>query len=219
MRSSHNLIKLAMVFLLAILVYINYNSNQPEPEATVQEQKVAKTVDKKQLQCLAQNLYFEAGGEPIEGIAAVARVVMNRVQHGFGSNPCSVIYQSNLVKQVNEETEETFWVKVCQFSWVCEGKKNPPVNSHRYQKSLQVAYDVLAYDKYHDVIPKGTLFFHNTSYKNEFPHEVTARIGNHIFYAKKKVNRDKRKPYRYNKKSSEAHVQPSVVSGQAHGES
>jgi spore germination cell wall hydrolase CwlJ-like protein len=216
MKSSHNLIKLLITVMMIFAIYFGYNnSDRPKVTTEVQQEEepvVAKTVDPKQLQCLATNLYFEAGGEPTEGIAAVARVVMNRIQHGFGSNPCQVIYQSNLVKQINEETEETFWVKVCQFSWVCEGKRNPNTNSARYQKSLQIAYDVLAYDKYKDVVPLRTLFFHNTSVNNPFPHEVTARIGNHIFYAKKKVKKHEKRQHRY--KPTEAHVHTREVSGE-----
>ena len=188
---------------------------QPEPEPEI----VAKVVDKKQLQCLADNIYFEAGSEITEGKAAVARVVLNRINHGgFGSTPCKVVYQSTNVKQINEETEQPFWVKVCQFSWVCENKGNPNRNTHRYQTSLQVAYDVLAYDKYKDVIPKSVLFFHNRTIVNQWPHEVVKIIGNHVFY-KKKPNKHVRHKNQYSKKSSETFVQPRVVSGEAQVES
>ena len=66
------------------------------------------------------------------------------------------------------------------------------VNSTRYQSSLQVAKDVLLYDKYKEVIPKTVLFFHNTSYTNNYPHTVVKRIGNHIFYKKKHVAHSKK---------------------------
>lgn len=188
MRSSHNLIKFAIILILALAIFIDYKSRNQTVETTqIQEEPAVvkvKEVDPKQLQCLADNIYYEAGGESTEGKAAVARVVLNRVNHGFAPTPCSVVYQARTVKQTNEY-DETFWVKVCQFSWVCEGKKNPNRNSHRYQSSLQVAKDVLLYDKYKDIIPKSVLFFHNTSYINHFPHEVVKRIGNHIFYKKK----------------------------------
>ncbi len=182
---------------------------------TVELEVQPKEVDKKQLQCLADNIYYEAGGESTEGKAAVARVVLNRITHGgFGSTPCKVIYQATHVKQINEETEQAFWVKMCQFSWVCEGKGNPNRNSTRYQNSLQVAQDVLIYDMYQEVIPKTVLFFHNKSVVNQWPHEVVKVIGNHIFYTKKKVKHAKQKPYRYNKKSTEALVHPTVVPGE-----
>ena len=36
--------------------------------------------DKRQIQCLAQNAYFEAGNQSIKGKIAVTNVVMNRVE-------------------------------------------------------------------------------------------------------------------------------------------
>lgn len=203
-----------MFLLLPLIVTGVYLANthqtlqtETEPEPVVQ----AKVVDQKQLTCMADNIYYEAGAESTEGKAAVARVVVNRINHGgFGSTPCKVVYQSNQVKQTNDD-DETFWVKVCQFSWVCEGKGNPNRNSHRYQNSLQVAKDVLIYDKYKDVIPKTVLFFHNTSYVNNFPHEVVTQIGNHIFY-KKKHGKNR-------KKSGKRFVQSPRVSGDTQVES
>ena len=181
-----NIIK--MFLLLPIIVTGTYLANvynkmqQPIPKEPV---KVAKVVDQKQLSCLADNIYYEAGSEITEGKAAVARVVLNRINNGgFGSTPCKVVYQMTQVKQINTDTEEPFWIKVCQFSWVCEGKGNPNKRDPRYQKSLQVAYDVLAYDAYKDIIPRSVLYFHNTSITPEWPHEVVKKIGNHIFYRK-----------------------------------
>ena len=52
-----------------------------------------RSVDIRQLQCLADNIYYEAKGESDLGKIAVARVVMNRVDAGFEKDPCAVIYQ------------------------------------------------------------------------------------------------------------------------------
>jgi len=215
-----------MVFCIVLvgLGYLYLPSKDLHPLRVEQEEVKAEVktpvVDKKQLTCLADNIYYEAGSEPKEGKAAVARVVLNRILHGgFGNTPCKVVYQATNVKQLNEETDQEFWIRVCQFSWVCEGKSNPNRNSARYQSSLQIAYDVLAYNKYEEVITKNTLFFHNTSVINQFPHEVTARIGNHIFYAKKKVKRAKQKPYRYNKKPESSLVLNGKVPSKVDGES
>ena len=218
MKSSHNLIKIAVISIMIVCFGYTYFSNQKQEIVQVQEKPVTpvKEVDPKQLQCLADNIYYEAGGEPTEGKAAVARVVLNRVNHGFAPTPCSVIYQATTVKQTNDY-DETFWIKICQFSWVCEGKKNPNRNSHRYQSSLQVAKDVLLYDKYKDIIPKSVLFFHNTSYINHYPHEVVKQIGNHIFYKKKHGKRQKTE--NNVKKSPETLVQYQEVSTKAGDES
>ena len=179
-------IMLWVLMLIGLFFYVG-KLNQPETEEeTIGEkivERVAKTVDKRQLECLATNIYYEAGKESTEGKAAVARVVLNRVNYGFAENPCKVVYQTTTVKQVTED-DEPLWVKVCQFSWVREGKGNPNKNTTNYQNSLQVAYDVLAYDKYKEVIPQTVLFFHNKTVNNPWPHKVEKVIGNHIFYSK-----------------------------------
>lgn len=186
MLSSLNLFRLCMMLVLAFTVF-GLNKVHNDHELKIKEPEVvAKEVDEKQLQCLADNIYHEAGSESIEGKAAVARVVLNRIMHGgFGNTPCKVIYQSHRVKHINDETSEMFWKTVCQFSWVCENKKVQNKNTERYQSSLQVAYDVLAYDAYSDLLPKSVLFFHNKTIVNTWPHEVVKVIGNHIFYKKK----------------------------------
>lgn len=162
----------------------NYFLNEA-PEPVTEIEKVAKVVDPKQLACMAKNIFYEANGEPIVGQAAVARVVMNRIQHGFGSNPCNVIYQANYIEKQSEEGE-TYKEKVCQFSWVCEGKGEPNKNSPGYIKAKEIAYDVLAYDAYEDVVPKSTLFFHNLTVQPNWPYQHAKQIGNHIFYSKHK---------------------------------
>ena len=190
MHKFHNLIKFILIIMLTLLTS-SCNLQQEE----VIQQVVAKVVDQKQLKCLAENIYFEAGRESTEGKAAVARVVMNRINYGFATTPCKVVYQTTSIKQVTDY-DESFWVKVCQFSWVCEGKSTPNKNTTSYQNSLQVAYDVLAYDRYKEVIPQTVLFFHNKTVENPWPHKVEKVIGNHIFYSKahKKKHVHKHKP-------------------------
>ena len=133
-----------------------------------------KKVDMKQLICMANNIFYEAGSESTQGQAAVARVVLNRVRHGFGADPCKVIHQTTVVEDK----------KICQFSWVCEGKIQPNKNDPRYIKAMDTAYAVMVNDDYRDVVPKSTLFFHNTSVEPIWPHRKVAVIGNHVFYAK-----------------------------------
>lgn len=133
-----------------------------------------KVVDMKQIICMANNIFYEAGSESRKGQAAVAHVVLNRVRHGFGSNPCKVI---NQVTQVNDK-------KVCQFSWVCENKGPPNKRDARYVKALQTAYEVMVMGMHKDVIPRSALFFHNLTVQPNWPHRKVAEIGNHVFYSK-----------------------------------
>jgi spore germination cell wall hydrolase CwlJ-like protein len=162
----------------------------PEPVAEVA--KVAKAVDPKQLACMAKNIFYEANGEPLHGQAAVARVVMNRVSHGFGSNPCNVIYQATYVDKANEYGD-TYKAKMCQFSWVCENKGEPNKNNPGYIKAKAIAYDVMAHNAYEDVVPKSTLFFHNLHVDPMWPYKQVAKIGNHIFYSKQKKSKNTQK--------------------------
>jgi spore germination cell wall hydrolase CwlJ-like protein len=176
--------KLLVTLMFLIIVITIGPSKVVEQEIDEIQPKIAKLVDQKQLACLAKNIFYEAGNEPLMGQAAVARVVMNRISHGFGKNPCAVIYQAHTInKLVDDEIQK---VKLCQFSWVCEDKVEPNKNSARYKQAEKVAYDVLAYDEYQDVVPETTLFFHNLHVDPLWPYKQVAKIGNHIFYSKQK---------------------------------
>jgi spore germination cell wall hydrolase CwlJ-like protein len=180
----------SILVLVFGVVLINIDSHTDTVETVEEVAKVAKVVDPKQLACMAKNIFYEANGEPLQGQAAVARVVVNRIRHGFGSNPCNVIYQANYIEKQNEEGG-TYRQKVCQFSWVCEGKGEPNKNSPGYIKAKEIAYDVLAYDAYEDVVPKSTLFFHNLTVEPSWPYQHAKKIGNHIFYSKGKKKQNK----------------------------
>jgi len=131
------------------------------------------------VKCLATNIYFEAGGEPFMGQVAVARVVMNRILHGFASDPCKVVYQ----KTVRYNREQERKIIMCQFSWVCQGKLNPNRDSATYQQAKEIATLVLAQDKWSDDIPNNILFFHNHTVNPRWKYDRKMTIGNHVFYA------------------------------------
>lgn len=184
-----NFIKPIVAFVILLAVYITYDPTDMfvTPEET--EEVIAKVVDPKQLSCMAKNIFYEAGHESILGQAAVARVVMNRVNHGFAKTPCAVVYQTHTVEKIIDD--ETVKVKLCQFSWVCEGKGEPNKNNQRYIQAQQVAYEVMANDAYKDVVPKSALFFHNLNVDPLWPYKQVAKIGNHIFYSKTKKSTQK----------------------------
>jgi len=177
-----NFIKPIAAFTIIMITFMTYefvdDNVIEEPEV------VAKVVDPKQLACMTKNIFYEAGNESIKGQAAVARVVINRVNHGFGKTPCAVVYQSNVVEKIVDD--EAVKVKLCQFSWVCESKGEPNINSPRYKQAQQVAYDVMANDAYSDIVPKSALFFHNLTVDPLWPYKQVAKIGNHIFYSRNK---------------------------------
>ncbi len=127
----------------------------------------------KQLDCMAMNIYREAGHEPFEGKVAVAQVVMNRVNSGkFAPDVCGVIYQKSVVMER----------VVCQFSWFCDSAtKTRPVNQTAYNESYEVAKKVILEGFKLDVL-KDALYYHADYVNPRWGFEKIGKIGNHIFY-------------------------------------
>jgi spore germination cell wall hydrolase CwlJ-like protein len=129
-----------------------------------------------QVDCLAQNIYYEAGNQGKDGRLAVALVTMNRVEKNFSRSICSVVKQKT--------------GSVCQFSWKCQSVKKPDPGV--YQKARETAIHVyLNYGNIKD-ITKGATYYHadyvNPGWNNL---KQTAKIGQHIFYKpKKELNYD-----------------------------
>jgi spore germination cell wall hydrolase CwlJ-like protein len=174
---KNKIILISMLFLTVMAVPLSTQSLYSFPGITA----TLKKIDMKQVACMAKNIFYEAGGETLPGQAAVARVVMNRVNHGFAETPCKVIYQKTLI---NENV-------VCQFSWVCEDKSEPNKESARYKQAEMVAYQTMM-GMYKDVVPKTTLFFHSINIDPSWPYKQVAKIGNHIFYSKQKVKNEQK---------------------------
>lgn len=127
----------------------------------------------KQLDCLAINIYREAGHEPFEGKVAVAQVTMNRVASGkFGHDVCGVVYQKNVVMEK----------VVCQFSWACDSAaRTKPVNKSAYEESYAVAKKVLLENFRLDIM-KDALYYHANYVNPRWNLDKIGSIGNHIFY-------------------------------------
>ena len=129
----------------------------------------------RQLLCMTQNIYYEAGSEPAEGKLAVAQVVMNRSKSGqFPEDLCKVIYQKNV-----------FYEKtVCQFSWYCEGKTDfSKINKNQknWQESADAAKMVLM-EGFRLPSLKKALYYHASYISPAWKHKRITQIGQHIFY-------------------------------------
>ena len=124
----------------------------------------------KEVDCLARNIYFEAGGEPKRGKIAVAEVTMNRVNSPqFPRTVCAVVHQ---------RTKGT-----CQFSWVCEGKKHVYRNSDAWRESVKIAENILISKHDYDIIGSAKYFHADYVEPSWAQHKKLIRkIGNHIFY-------------------------------------
>ena len=126
---------------------------------------------KKQLDCLAKNMYHEAKGEGGFGWLAVGMVTMNRVESKrYPNTICKVVYQNN--------------GKVWQFSWAGTKKKLTKPKKELYNEIYQLAILIyLHHSKMHDVTDNA-LFFHADYVSPYWSKKMkkTTKIGRHIFY-------------------------------------
>lgn len=154
-------------------------------EAEIALQRALDTVDPVHLRCMATNIYWEAAAEPYMGKVAVARVVVNRINWGFGNNPCKVVYQAKYVPDTDNPATKK---KVCQFSWVCEGKRTPERNG-KYQQAEEIAAQVLALNMWKNEVPGNVLFFHANTVNPGWNYRKVMEIGNHVFYSNRKSSK------------------------------
>ena len=122
----------------------------------------------REVECLAQNIYFEAGSEPTAGKIAVATVTLNRVKEGFARSVCAVVKQKRN--------------GVCQFSWVCQDDKAIRSRSE-YKEAQKIAQNILISKRNYGTMD-GALYFHadyvNPNWKQT--KEFVKKIGRHLFY-------------------------------------
>ena len=132
--------------------------------------------------CLAQNIYFEAGNQPVAGKIAVAQVVLNRVQDGqFPDNVCDVVYQTKQWR-TSWKGNKIPALGQCQFSWFCDGKSDEPTDSTTWIESYILAERVLSGDW--DDITEGALWYHADYIMPYWAYHLnrTVYINDHIFY-------------------------------------
>jgi spore germination cell wall hydrolase CwlJ-like protein len=161
----------------------------------------------KDVECMANNIFYEAGSEPIEGKIAVGVVTLNRAQDGrFGRSVCDVVKARTVVVK-NREIKRAEVVKVgyfgrpemtekkevvatavpvCQFSWTCGGyAKKPKADDERWVESQEIAQR-LADGEFQEERAKygSALFFHNTGVRPIWAKtkQFIARTGHHLFY-------------------------------------
>jgi spore germination cell wall hydrolase CwlJ-like protein len=144
-----------------------------------QQEATTITADRRdrELKCLAQNIYYEAGYEPFEGKVAVAQVTLNRSESGkFPKDICGVVYQKTAM----------YGNTICQFSWYCEQPTiRKPINNAAYQESMAVAKKVLLEGFRLDGLTKA-MYFHADYVRGGWGKQKLAQIGRHIFYAEEK---------------------------------
>lgn len=119
-----------------------------------------------QVMCLAQAVYFESRGEPLDGQLAVARVIVNRAEsRTFPDDYCSVVTQRS------------------QFSFVRGGRiPQPRTGTAAWERARAIAR--IAHGDLWESEVDDALYFHATHVRPGWAGRMTARatINRHIFY-------------------------------------
>ncbi|HLL30846.1 MAG TPA: cell wall hydrolase [Allosphingosinicella sp.] len=147
----------------------------PAPEAASPAQPLADLVlayagtqtGDREMECLANAVYFEARSEPIEGQLAVAEVVLNRAASGrYPTDLCAVITQK------------------AQFSFI-QGGRFPRADRDSQAWKKAVAIASIARQKLADTLPSSVLWYHATYVSPSWGKRLTrqTQIGLHIFYS------------------------------------
>jgi len=133
--------------------------------------------------CLAQNIYFEAGNQSLDGMAAVADVTLNRVENdSYPNDICSVVKEG--LKHPNGMMKRN----MCQFSWYCDGKSDKvpaSTTSQTWKQALSVSNAILNNNKYRG-ITEGSTHYHAVYVTPDWIYDRgmsrVMQIGSHIFY-------------------------------------
>lgn len=138
---------------------------------------------RREIECLAKNMYFEARGEGEKGQNAVAFVTINRVRSNrYPNNVCDVVYQARTDSRGRPLRNQ------CQFSWYCDGKVDT-VTERVYNKILlRAEYIYVNYylNNMMEDTTDGATHYHSdkvdpywSRHKN---YQYVASIGQHLFY-------------------------------------
>ena len=142
--------------------------------------------------CLAKNIYFEAGVESTAGKLAVANVTINRAANkNYPNTICGVVQEG--IHYYNAQKNEHFPVRDrCQFSWYCDGMGDNPREGRTWDSAQELAKKVLInhYDKALIDITDGATHYH-ANWMETYPRwsktkKVMASIDRHIFYGNRK---------------------------------
>lgn len=148
---------------------------EPEFVPTPNEaQKIVKSYTKKDLDCLAKNIFYEANTEPYKGKIAVGYVVINRKNNdNYPSTICGVIYQKRRDKSTGK--------MVSMFSWTSQ-RRLVSISEDDLDKAKDAARCVL--EKSCPDYSKGATHFHNTTVKPLWSKKLdyVGKIGKHIYY-------------------------------------
>jgi hypothetical protein len=142
----------------------------PVAASLAQQTARPQTSRGRDLDCLAEAVYYEARGESEAGQAAVAQVVLNRARHpNYPKSVCGVVFQGGFAGD-------------CQFSFVCDGAMSRPVEPTAWRQARQIAARALS--GYVMTSVGRALNFHvsPTGAERHAAPGTVAQLGRHVFF-------------------------------------
>ena len=183
-----------LTFLTVLLITTPTNSNvslkKPHYWKPLRFDNIKYTSE--DLDCLAKNIYFEAGVESTAGKLAVANVTINRIlSKEYPNSVCGVVKEGRHYYSAKTESWQPFR-DMCQFSWYCDGRGDDPNPGRTWDSSKDLAKIVLGKHQ-QDIlidITDGATHYH-ANWMESFPrwseeHKKVASIDRHIFYKARK---------------------------------
>ena len=134
----------------------------------------SRAMERRELMCLATNVYYESRGEPIEGQYAVAEVTLNRVASArYPSTICEVVHQ--------EKWDYLRKRQVSAFSWTEFDKLDAP-RGEAWRRAGEVAETV--YFGRRDFVLAGAVHYHASYIRPSWSRgkKPVAKIGKHLFF-------------------------------------
>ena len=123
--------------------------------------------------CLAEAIYFEARGEPVNGQLAVAQVVINRLKNpAYPNTICGVVYQNRTVRNG------------CQFSFACDGIADRVTDRAAWNIATTLADEVANGTPSWMADVGSATHYHATYVRPRWARTMIkmVQIGEHIFY-------------------------------------
>jgi spore germination cell wall hydrolase CwlJ-like protein len=132
----------------------------------------------KQIECLTLAIYFEARGSNLADQAAVADVILNRVESSrYPNTICKVVKQGRYWKGNPIKHQ-------CQFSFWCDGKSDRMLDLDAKASATLLAVQVAKFSKFRGISEGATHYFANYIEKPYWAKNMylVGTIGAHKYY-------------------------------------
>jgi spore germination cell wall hydrolase CwlJ-like protein len=158
-----------VIALLSIVAFARSGRSDDETARVA-----AAHVRAREVRCLAENVYYEARGESLNGQYAVAEVTMNRLRApAYPKTICGVVYDTRW-----DPSRRRF---VGHFSWTEMEDRSDPWGP-AWEQAMKVATAVYN-DTYMPLVPDA-LHYHAIDVQPDWARssQLVAKIGHHVFY-------------------------------------